>query len=107
MGNGRDPARPEDLPPGKHIGLKCPNPECAELLFSHYRHDFRHCGCGYCFVDGGYDYLRFGWGFPPKEGEKYADTKWGVPQRYYESGKKVRSDAGEKRGSRKKRKKQK
>lgn len=43
-------------------GIECPF--CSEQLWSKYRHDFHYCGCGYCFVDGGRDYLRCGWGIP-------------------------------------------
>lgn len=40
-------------------GIKCPN--CLEELWSKYTHDFHWCKCGDCFVDGGRDYLRYGW----------------------------------------------
>ncbi len=36
-------------------------PQCKDRIWSRHRHDFRHCKCGYCFVDGGRDYLRYGW----------------------------------------------
>ena len=32
----------------------------GEFIYSIYRHDFRECECGSCFVDGGRDYLRTG-----------------------------------------------
>ena len=35
---------------------------CGEVIESKYRHDFRSCGCGACFVDGGLAYLRRGFG---------------------------------------------
>ncbi len=41
----------------KH-GIKCP--KCKDRIFSMYRHDFKACGCGSIFVDGGDVYLRFG-----------------------------------------------
>lgn len=47
-------------------GLHCPR--CKEKIWSRHRHDFRHCLCGYCFVDGGRDYMRFGWGVGLPEG---------------------------------------
>ncbi len=48
-------------------GIECPR--CQEQLWSKYGHDFHHCGCGYCFVDGGRHYLRYGWGVPyPHDG---------------------------------------
>lgn len=33
---------------------------CGEILESRHVHDFRSCGCGKSFVDGGRDYLRRG-----------------------------------------------
>jgi len=39
-------------------GIYCKN--CDEFIYSVYRHDFRYCKCGKCFVDGGRDYLRCG-----------------------------------------------
>lgn len=41
-------------------GLKCP--KCGDEIYSMHRHDFRYCKCRYCFIDGGRDYLRAGWG---------------------------------------------
>lgn len=42
-----------------HMGMMCP--KCKERLFSLHRHDFVMCGCSNgTFVDGGYDYLRYG-----------------------------------------------
>ena len=35
-------------------------PECKDIIFSRARHDFHHCSCGYVFIDGGFDYCRFG-----------------------------------------------
>lgn len=42
-----------------HVGIQCP--KCKELLFSMSRHDFHYCLCGACFIDGGRDYLSYGW----------------------------------------------
>lgn len=42
-----------------YCGIKCP--KCEERLFSKHRHDYHHCKCGYSSIDGGKDYLRFGW----------------------------------------------
>lgn len=39
-------------------GVRCP--ECNDWIWSKHRHDFRHCSCESCFVDGGRDYLRYG-----------------------------------------------
>lgn len=41
-----------------HKGIECL--ECGDQIFSEFRHDFRYCRCGACFVDGGFDYLRYG-----------------------------------------------
>jgi hypothetical protein len=43
-------------------GIKCPR--CWDCIYSASGHDFRYCFCGYCFVDGGRNYLRYGWGGP-------------------------------------------
>lgn len=40
-------------------GIQCP--KCKDKIYSDSVHDFKYCSCGYCFVDGGYDYLRCGW----------------------------------------------
>ena len=39
-------------------GIRCP--KCSEDIYSNSRHDFVSCKCGEVFVDGGFDYLRFG-----------------------------------------------
>jgi len=38
--------------------IKCPT--CKDVIFSRARHDFHYCTCGAMFVDGGFDYLRYG-----------------------------------------------
>lgn len=41
-------------------GVQCM--ACKKRLFSLHRHDFKHCGCSNeTYVDGGRDYLRYGW----------------------------------------------
>lgn len=51
----------------KVAAIECPR--CQEQVWSRHRHDFRHCKCGYCFIDGGRDYTRTGYGVPyPHEG---------------------------------------
>lgn len=45
-------------------GIQCPR--CEEKIWSRHRHDFRYCICEYCYVDGGFDYLRYGWGVSPR-----------------------------------------
>lgn len=39
-------------------GIKC---YCGRVLFSRTRHDFRRCKCNETYVDGGFDYIRYGW----------------------------------------------
>lgn len=41
-------------------GVQCPR--CNEKIWSQFRHDFHYCTCGYTSVDGGRDYLKYGWG---------------------------------------------
>jgi len=38
--------------------IECP--VCGYIIYSRARHDFRHCECGVCFIDGGFDCLRYG-----------------------------------------------
>lgn len=33
---------------------------CKDVIVSNTRHDFVYCECKNTFVDGGYDYLRYG-----------------------------------------------
>lgn len=48
-------------------GIRCPR--CAAEVWSRHRHDYRHCPCGYCAVDGGRAYTSVSWGVPyPHEG---------------------------------------
>lgn len=44
----------------KVYGIECPL--CHEQIWSRHRHDCRPCSCGYCYIDGGRDYNRIGWG---------------------------------------------
>lgn len=41
-------------------GIQCP--KCLQKIYSEQCHDYHHCDCGYSSVDGGRDYLRYGWG---------------------------------------------
>ena len=34
---------------------------CGDIIKSYYRHDFKFCSCGSCYVDGGNDYFRCGY----------------------------------------------
>lgn len=40
-------------------GIECP--KCNDRIWSQHRHDCRYCKCGYCYIDGGREYLRFGY----------------------------------------------
>ena len=60
--------------------LTCP--ECDDKIWSRGRHDMRYCRCGYCYVDGGRDYTRVGFG---REGQKNptppeVNTRWISPE---------------------------
>jgi hypothetical protein len=41
-------------------GIECP--VCKEQLYSKRTHDWRPCKCSYCYVDGGREYMRVGYG---------------------------------------------
>lgn len=34
---------------------------CGDSIYSKHVHDFKYCSCKKVFVDGGYDYLRYGY----------------------------------------------
>lgn len=53
-------------------GVECPR--CKEQIWSQYRHDFHYCTCDYTFVDGGRDYLRYGYGVGLPEGRENDGT---------------------------------
>ena len=38
--------------------VQCPN--CKDVIYSRARHDFHDCSCGQSFIDGGFDYCRYG-----------------------------------------------
>lgn len=38
--------------------IQCHN--CKDIIYSRVRHDFRTCSCRSAFVDGGFDYFRYG-----------------------------------------------
>ena len=50
--------------------IKCPT--CKDVIFSRARHDFHYCSCGTIFVDGGFDYLRYG----GNDGAIFVDVKF-------------------------------
>lgn len=39
--------------------IQCPN--CKDIIYSCAHHDFHSCSCGGVEVDGGFEYLRYGW----------------------------------------------
>ncbi len=43
-------------------GIRCPR--CSDRIWSRRGHDFHYCRCQYVFVDGGRNYLRYGYGDP-------------------------------------------
>ena len=45
--------------PLKVNGIMCP--KCDDIIFSRAHHDFHSCTCGSVNIDGGFEYLRFGW----------------------------------------------
>lgn len=34
---------------------------CQDVIYSRAHHDYHHCTCGAINVDGGFEYMRFGW----------------------------------------------
>lgn len=54
----KKPKVPYGSPPKRKWGIQCL--KCNDRIFSWWGHDFKHCKCGACFVDGGNNYLRYG-----------------------------------------------
>lgn len=42
----------------KVFAVRCPR--CGDTIYSRAQHDFHYCSCGYVFIDGGFEYSRFG-----------------------------------------------
>lgn len=40
-------------------GIECP--QCEQTVWSRHVHDYRSCPCGYCYVDGGREYMKVSW----------------------------------------------
>ena len=40
------------------VGLRCPR--CQDVIYSNSRHDWEKCLCGALFIDGGWEYMRWG-----------------------------------------------
>jgi hypothetical protein len=38
--------------------IQCP--KCLDILYSRARHDFRMCSCDSVYIDGGFEYMRYG-----------------------------------------------
>lgn len=36
--------------------------QCGSEIYSRARHDYHGCNCGRTTIDGGFDYLKYGWG---------------------------------------------
>jgi hypothetical protein len=51
--------------------------KCGELMVSTHRHDFVGCPCGGAYVDGGWDYGKYGGAVHPAFVEGYFDPKGG------------------------------
>jgi ribosomal protein L37AE/L43A len=49
----------------KITAVKCN--KCNDTIFSRAHHDFHYCTCGATFIDGGFDYVRFG--YAPEAGK--------------------------------------
>lgn len=54
-------------------GIQCPH--CLEPIWSRHGHDFRYCFCGYCFIDGGANYTRVGFGWEGELGKTQVPPK--------------------------------
>lgn len=56
-------------------GVECP--QCKKRMFSFYRHDYKVCGCpNATMVDGGRDYLRYGWRPESMGGKRPRVIRW-------------------------------
>lgn len=69
--------------------IECPR--CKETIWSRHGHDFRHCGCGYCFIDGGRHYTRWGYGVGLPDGMQNDGT---VPPEVWEDVKRQNEEIG-------------
>ena len=49
----------------KFGSIRCKH--CDDIITSYHVHDFKYCKCGKVFVDGGNEYLRFGFPQSPWE----------------------------------------
>lgn len=55
-------------------GVECP--KCKKRMFSFHVHDYKTCGCpNDTMVDGGRDYLRYGWS-GKKDSKKPRLIRW-------------------------------
>jgi hypothetical protein len=42
----------------KILALQCKL--CGDIIYSRARHDFHYCSCGNVYIDGGFDYRKWG-----------------------------------------------
>lgn len=42
----------------KVFAVRCP--QCGDIIYSRAHYDFHYCSCRYVFIDGGFEYSRFG-----------------------------------------------
>ena len=56
--------------------------KCNDIIESLHSHDFKRCGCGEIFIDGGTDFQRYGWGLnhpsANSQAEDYIDFSYSV-----------------------------
>lgn len=67
----------------KWITLTCAKCyKCKDVIISWYRHDFKSCSCKSISIDGGRDYVRFGWSDKVKQTD-YKIFTINVPEWFY------------------------
>jgi hypothetical protein len=52
--------------------------KCNDIIESVHVHDFKKCKCGKVMIDGGDEYLRFGW--PEGDPKDYVEVIEDVPE---------------------------
>jgi len=60
----------------KQYGIKCTH--CKSEIYSNHGYDFKYCQCGKIFIDGGYDYMRYG--YSSEEDFEYCDRLVELPE---------------------------
>lgn len=70
-------------------GVECP--VCKKRMFSFHVHDYKTCGCpNDTMVDGGRQYLRYGWKSTENGGKKPRIIRWCKKDGKYPTFKKVK-----------------